>query len=73
VWIWNAEKILPGNEQEVTASKYLQQSLLFMITSIYFFHAKATSTVIKNWNNFHILFQPNLQEMILRSNVVPYF
>jgi len=60
MWIWNAGKLLPHNEHAVRASNYQQQSLLFMIMSIYFFHAKANLMITKIWNNFHTLIQQNL-------------
>jgi len=48
--IWNAENLLPHNEHAVRASNYLQRGLLFMIMSIYFFHAKENSMITKIWN-----------------------
>jgi hypothetical protein len=41
MWIWNAEKLLPPhNEHAVRARNYLQQGLLFMTMSTYFFSCK---------------------------------
>jgi hypothetical protein len=73
MWIWNAEKMLPYYEQEVAANNCLQLGLMFMNMRIYFFHAKATLMVTKNWNNYHILFQPDIQGTIFQSHAVPYF